>query len=140
MGKTKRCHTCGEQTLTFHWAKDICVDDVHVGTVTVLDIPCWQCSVCGYELYTPDTLDALLKVRQAKLLYYLHARPLNEFCTGAEAAAQLNITKRELRQHSAVKRGYIYRVKKGVEWLYLKESVRLFIATGDGRFPLHNEV
>lgn len=139
MRKKKRCHTCGELTLIYHQEKDIYIKDENVGIVTVLDVACWHCSNCGNALYTPETLDALLKVRQAKLLYYLYARPLSAFCTGAEAAAKLNMSKRELRLHPAVKRGYIYRVKKGVEWLYLEESVQLFIATGDGRFPLHNE-
>jgi hypothetical protein len=81
-------------------------------------------------------MDAVLEAAAEKLRQWLLDRPVREFYTSKETADALGISMKQLAADHRIARGYIFKTKVGVQWLYLKESVHKYAADGDGRFEL----
>lgn len=133
---TKKCHECGRRTLERIEDGALTQDDRFVGPVTLTGVTYFRCSACDYTLYTPATMDALLAESRRKLDAWLCDQAVKQFYTSEETATRLGISKQALSKNQRIKRGYIYRIRKGKQLLYLKRSVEQYAQTGDGRFKI----
>lgn len=112
------------------------LQDEYMGELSIPAIDYLVCNRCGGYLFSPTTSRQIEKARDEKLDEVLRTRPIGAFVPSAEAAEMLGITRQALHKHRRVSRGFIFRILFRGRTLYLKESVELFRATGDGRFSL----
>ena len=132
----RKCHRCGAKSLEYIPGGTLTQDDPFVATVTVHDVPFEQCSECGYKLFTPESLDALLSESKRKLTNWLDSQPVDSFYTREETCEVLGISKQAISKNQKIKRGFIFRILKGNQHLYLKKSAEQYKSTGDGRFSI----
>ncbi len=129
-----KCDECGGKYRDV--SGDLEWDDQYVGSFVVKDVRYRKCETCGQVLLPPETAEAIEKRRAERRDELLKARPLRAFLTAAETAAALGISRQALHKHRRIRRGFIHQTAFGGGVVYLKESVELFKATGDGRLPL----
>jgi hypothetical protein len=129
-----RCHECGGKYRVIN--SDLQIDDPYVGPYVVEAVSYYRCDGCGQLLFPPKTAEAAEKRRRERRDELLKERPLRTFLTAAETASTLGISRQALHKHRRIRRGFIYQTGFCGGIIYLEESVKLFKATGDGRFPL----
>jgi hypothetical protein len=129
-----KCDECGGKYSTIR--SDLRWDDPYVGSFVVNDVNYRKCETCGQILLPVETAEAIEKRRAERRDELLKARPLRDFLTAAETAAALEISRQALHKHRRIRRGFIHQTTFCGGIVYLEESVKLFKATGDGRFPL----
>jgi len=106
------------------------------GEILVPDCQWHECPVCGEVFMDMAMADRLDQAYRKRLRELLLARSLPEFITASEAADMLGISRQALHKHRRIRRGFIHRVRRFGQWLYLKESVEAFNQTGDGRISI----
>lgn len=129
-----KCDECGGKYRDV--SGDLERDDPHVGSFVVTDVHYRRCDTCGQVLLSPETAKVIDERRNERKDELLRARPLRDFLTAAETATTLGVSRQALHKHRRIRRGFIHQAAFGGGLVYLKDSVELFKATGDGRFPL----
>lgn len=129
-----RCHECGGKYRAING--DLQINDPYVGPFVVEAVSYYRCDGCGQLLFPPKTAEAMGKRRGERRDELLKERPLRAFLTATETAATLGISRQALHKHRRIRRGFIYQTGFCGGIVYLEESVKLFKATGDGRFSL----
>lgn len=107
-----------------------------VGLVETEPVEHEICPECGDIMLPPAAARAADRAFYAREKQLLAARPVGDYITADEAAAILGKTRQALHQDGRVRRGFVYRVRSGRAWLYLRRSVEQYRDTGDGRFDL----
>jgi hypothetical protein len=115
------------------------LQDEYVGWIETRPAVYFECDNCGDRMLSPDACDAIDEAIDEELDRILQSRPLRDFMTAPEAAEELGISAQALHKHRRIRRGFIFQTKFGGKTVYLKESVRRFKESGDGRFPLQPE-
>jgi len=129
-----KCYECGGEYLDI--SGDLEINDRYVGSFLVGAVHYQKCDSCGQILFPSETAEAVEKRRDERKDELLKRRPLRAFLTATETAATLGISRQALHKHRRIRRGFIYQTGFCGGIVYLEESVKLFEATGDGRFPL----
>lgn len=129
-----RCHECGGRYERRSGPLE--VPDQYVGKFVVPDVEYYKCDCCDDFLFSLETAQAIERSREASLREILLSLPLAAFVTASEAAALLGISRQAMHKHRRIRRGFIFRARFGDKVVYLRESIELFKATGDGRFAL----
>jgi hypothetical protein len=107
-----------------------------VGPVETEPVEFERCPDCGDTMLPPAAAKAADRAFYARLEQLLSDRPIGDYITADEAAAILGKTRQALHQDGRVRRGFVYRVRTGRAWMYLRRSVEQYRDTGDGRFDL----
>jgi hypothetical protein len=129
-----KCYECGGE---YHDIDgDLEIGDRYVGSFLVRAVHYRKCDSCGQVLFPLGTAEAIERRRGERKDELLKGRPLRAFLTAAETATSLGISRQALHKHRRIRRGFIHQTAFGSGVVYLEESVKLFKATGDGRFPL----
>ena len=129
------CHQCGGSYKKKH--KSLEISDKFIGPFkTTKAVDYEKCNKCGDILYPLSSLKQIEEDRNQALDHKLQSMPICAFISATEAALILEISRQALHKHRRIRRGFIYQTKFGDKTVYLKDSVRLFKKTGDGRFPL----
>lgn len=115
------------------------MDGEKIGQYVVPTIPYIECNSCHERLFDKAACNAIEKARKSALDSAISGRPISEFCTSAQAADMLGISRQALHKNDRIKHGFIFRTRIGEAILFLKESVNLFRQTGDGRFSILGE-
>jgi hypothetical protein len=76
------------------------------------------------------------KTEEQRKTELLIEKPLKEFLLGSEVAKILGCSRQALHKHKRIKRGFIHFVRHNNSIYYLKESVKKYKETGDGRIQL----
>ena len=100
------------------------------------EVEYYKCDCCDDFLFPLETAQAIERSREARLREILLGLPLVDFVTASEAATLLGISRQALHKHRRIRRGFIFRVRFGDKVVYLRRSLELFKAKGDGRFTL----
>ena len=129
-----KCHECGGKYRVING--DLQINDAYVGPLVVEAVSYYKCDRCGQLLFPPETAEASEKRRRERRDELLKEHPLRAFLSAAETAETLGISRQALHKHRRIRRGFIYQTGFGGGIVYLEESVKLFKATGDGRFSL----
>lgn len=112
------------------------MSDAYVGQYVVLSLDYFECDRCGDRLFSPKAA-RLLETQRAKTLdTILKSKPIAAFMTSAQASSFLSISRQALHKHRRIRQGFIFHTNFGKNTAYLRKSVELFKASGDGRFPL----
>lgn len=129
-----RCHVCKS---TYQVRKGtLRLPDDDLGLLVVPDVEYFICPGCGDLMFPLATAKEVGDARDRMISELLRARPANEFISTTDAAAILGISRQALQRHRRIRRGFIYQLREGGRTLYLKDSVRQFKETGDGRISL----
>lgn len=129
-----QCAECGGEYREIDG--DLEVIDQYAGPFIVKAVHYQKCRSCAQELFPLATAEAIEKGRRQRRDEFLRERPLCAFLTASETACALGISRQALHKHRRIRRGFIYQTEFCGSVVYLEESVKLFRATGDGRFPL----
>jgi hypothetical protein len=129
-----KCYECGGKHRDVNG--DLEINDRYVGPFLVKAVHYYKCDSCGQVLFPSETAEAIEKRRGERKDELLKGRPLRAFLTATETATTLGISRQALHKHRRIRRGFIYQAAFCGGIVYLEESVKLFKATGDGRFPL----
>lgn len=129
-----KCDLCGKECRAM--SGPITEKDSKVGEYTISDAPYFRCVSCDEVVYPVETARLLDRKRQEVEASLIRARSIQEFWSAAETAEFLGISRQALHKHARIRRGFICQTDLGGKTVYLRESVRLFKKTGDGRLPL----
>lgn len=129
-----KCHECGGIYTRRNGVLQI--TDKYVGPFAVELGEYWECDTCADYLFSPEDSKRIEKVREQALQTMLQLRPLSAFYSAGETAAFLEISRQALHKHRRICRGFIFATTFGGKTVFLKKSVKLFKATGDGRYAL----
>ncbi|MCK5680432.1 YgiT-type zinc finger protein [bacterium] len=128
------CLNCGIAAVEH--CGDIVLNNRTIGDFTVTDITYQECSKCGEQFFSPETLDAIeskeKEIKECRLGQY----PITDFIGAVAAAKILGVTRQALHRNRRIRRGFIYSVVHEGKIEYLKKSVELYKKEGDGRFEL----
>lgn len=130
------CLECGG-TYTEKFGNYVLLDP-YVGNITIKGVPYYQCDNCEDILYTEAIAQAIESERNNRIHEILSQYPISDFISAAETASLLGISRQALHKNRRINHGFIYQTKFAGLTVYLKQSVRKYIRTGDGRFPLHS--
>ena len=129
-----RCHECGGALV--QKSGRLQFTDQFAGPFTVRSVEYSECEKCGDRLFSPHAARQIEEARERTLQDVLQSQPISAFVSRAEAATILGISRQALHKHRRIRRGFIFRTRFGDTTVYLRKSVDLFKATGDGRFLL----
>jgi len=131
------CPYCGKQQQKkngYTWKSE------YYGTIFIPDVEYLQCE-CGAEEISNEILKKV-EEEQQRLCSKLLLQRLNSFddinhqyMQNSELVAKLGKTRQAIAKNPLIKRKIFNIVLFGQRY-YLRESVELFLRTGDGRFPL----
>ena len=117
--------------------------DKYLGTITIPNVKYFVCR-CGEESVSGEILQKIDE-EYKRLLSELLLKRLSsiddinrQYMTNRELVAKLGITRQAIAKNFLIK-GRIFNIVLFGQRYYLRESVELFLRTGDGRFPLVNE-
>ena len=131
------CSYCGKQQRKrtgYTWESE------YYGTISIPDAEYLQCE-CGAEEVSSEVLKRV-EEEQQRLCSKLLLQRLSsmddinhQYMTNRELVGKLGISRQAIAKNVLVKRKIFNIVLFGQRY-YLRESVDLFLRTGDGRFPL----
>ena len=129
-----KCRECGG---TYRDREDsVFLADRYVREVSLEQLRFSECDTCKSRLFSLETAERIEGERERRLQTVLQSRPLREFVCAADACKILGITRQALSKHRRIRRGFIFQTQFGGKMFYLRESVKRFKETGDGRFAL----
>jgi hypothetical protein len=132
--KAMRCVNCAGQFITRRGYLNI--TNKILGNFIIENTEWDECEGCGEKLYSPITLNAIEKTERERKNQLLLGMPLKNFILATEVGNILGCTRQAIHKHRRIRRGFIHFVKHNGKLHYLRESVELYKATGDGRLPL----
>ncbi len=131
-----KCLDCGGEYIEL--IANIDIEDISIGEFTVENVTHRKCSSCGGLLFPLETVKIIEAKEKEIKEYRLGQYPITDFIGAVDAAKILSVTRQALHRNRRIRRGFIYSVRFDGKIAYLKESVRLYKDTGDGRFMLAN--
>jgi hypothetical protein len=129
-----KCYECGGTYIRKYGRLEI--NDRYVGSLVIEPVEYSRCNRCGDYLFSTEASQQIEKTRERVLQNILESKPLGAFLSAAQTSAILAISRQALHKHRRIRRGFIFQTRFDNKTVYLKKSVQLFKATGDGRFPL----
>ncbi|MGI6353768.1 MAG: YgiT-type zinc finger protein [Lentisphaerae bacterium] len=138
----KTCFTCGEKMTP----RDTYIEhDEYVGIITIPNVKYFVCRRCGEESVSGEILQKIDEEYKRLLSELLWKRlgsidAINhQYMTNRELVEKLGISRQAIAKNFLIK-GRIFNIVLFGQRYYLRESVELFLRTGDGRFPLVDRV
>ncbi len=133
-----KCHECGGTYI--EKAGDLEIDDKYVGPLTIGAVDYLRCNRCREYLFSLKAATQIEEARERALDQMMQSKPISAFISAAAAADLLGMSRQALHKHRRIRRGFIFKTQFGDKTVYLRESVLLFKANSDGRFPLWKPV
>lgn len=112
--------------------------DPYVGKVVIRGITYYQCDNCNDILYTEKMAQAIETERNKRISELISQYPIKDFISASETASFLGISRQALHKNRRINRGFIYQASSCGAIVYLRQSVKQYKVTGDGRFPLQS--
>ncbi len=132
-----KCYECGGTYSEVSALLEI--NDPFVGPIYIPNAHYYQCDKCKGTLYPVETAKAIDKARTKRLLELLRKKPVEDYVSAAEAADMLGVTRQAFNKNRRIRHGFIFQTTMSRTTVYLRDSVALFLKTGDGRFPLRKD-
>lgn len=129
-----KCPECGT---TMRLQKGYDIDSKVLGKVHLRNVEVEHCANCDISLLTLDSAQTANIELAALEESAINEIPVGNFITLNESAEILGVTKQAFQKNARIQRGFIFSVTKGRSKLYDKKSVKLFAASGDGRYRLN---
>ena len=129
-----KCYECGGTYVKHKGA--LSLPDRCVGSLYVVSIEYLKCDNCDDYLFSPEAARRIEDSRKRLLDEILQSMPLSDFASAAKTADALGISRQALHKHRRIRRGFIFQTQFDDKTVYLKESIKQFQKTGDGRFSL----
>jgi hypothetical protein len=133
-----KCLSCG--AICEKTRGNISINDRLTGPFVAKDVEYFKCKKCGEHFFPAETSKMIDASRREALDGLLSSFPISDFLSQPEAYAYLGISRQAFHKNKRIKRGFIYQYERGGTLFYLKRSVQAYLASGDGRFPLHEDV
>jgi hypothetical protein len=128
------CEKCGGKYI--EKSGDYELFDRYVGKIIIHGIKYYQCDNCNNILYSEEMAQAIETERDNRVDELLSQYPIRDFISASETASFLDISRQALHKNRRINRGFIYQTSSCGSNVYLRQSVKQYKETGDGRFPL----
>jgi hypothetical protein len=130
-----RCMECQRADMVTV-VEPVCMEMPFVGVITTSRTEHERCPVCGETMLPPVAAQAVDDAYYAKQERLLGRFPIDDYVTADVAREILGKSRQAVAKDGRIRRGFVYRIRKGRAWLYLRKSVEQYRDTEDGRFPL----
>lgn len=133
-GKPMNCSVCDSKTRLIF--AEYPSDSSMLGQILVPGTELVECFGCGSRSLSSASANEISSYIGKLEECAITSLPASDFITAGQAAAILGVSKQAFSKNPKIKKGLVYYLTIGAKRYYLKSSVELFKAKGDGRFRL----